>query len=344
MKSEDVRENIHALELLEELIKHKIISEDSELDDYTQVHGGADTTIFEISFKSQPKKYIQRIFRPEVSDKNAEFEYIVQKTLFENDVSVPQPFLMKFTPNTLERFYFIMEKIEGPQLAQAFESKPDQFDNLLFKQLQELHKIHNIDPKLFPQIVSFDIEKNPFAPVEYLLNRRKSYLEKYPEDLKELKPVFEWLEERKKDNPCEKLVLIHGDYHGFNIIVQENQELKILDWTGISISDFRRDLAFTATTTSSMVGENLSSKIVDMYEQISGLKAENLNYFLILENIFNLIRFYSGINNPLITNETEDSMNFFKSVRTYPLFLVDLISETCDVELKQIKEYFEAED
>jgi len=192
--------------------------------------------------------------------------------------------------------------------------------------------------------MSFDIKENPFAPVEYLLKRRKSFLDNYPEDLKELKPVFEWLEEQKKDNPCEKLVLVHGDYHGFNIIVQENQELKILDWTGISISDFRRDLAFAATTTSSMVGEDLSSIIVGMYEQISGLKVENLNYFLILENIFNLIRFYSGINNPLITNETEDTMNFFKSVRTYPLFLVDLIRETCDVELKQIKEYFEAED
>ncbi len=340
MKSEDVCVNIHALEVLEELIKHRIIPEDSELDDYTQVYGGADTTIFEISFKDYPTKYIQRIFRSEVSKEHAEFEFIIQKILFDNDVSVPQPFLMKFTPNSLERFYFIMEKIEGPQLAQAFESNPEQFDNLLFKQFKELHKIHTVDPKLFPQIVSFDIKENPFAPVEYLLNRRKSFLEKYPEDLKELKPVFDWLEEHKKDNPCKKLVVVHGDYHGFNIIVQENQELKILDWTGISISDFRRDLAFAATTTSSMVGEDMSSIIVSVYEQISGLKVENLHYFLILENIFNLIRFYSGINNPLITNETEDTMNFFKSVRTYPLFLVDLIKETCDIELNQIKEFF----
>jgi len=112
MKSEDVCENIHALEVLEELIKHKIIPEDSELDDYTQIYGGADTTIFEISFKDYPKKFIQRIFRLEVSKEHAEFEFIVQKILFENDVSVPQPFLMKFNPNTLERFYFIMEKIE----------------------------------------------------------------------------------------------------------------------------------------------------------------------------------------------------------------------------------------
>jgi aminoglycoside phosphotransferase (APT) family kinase protein len=333
--------NEHALEVRDELIRYNFIPKGLEISSYEPLYGGADTTIFEISFNNHPKKYVQRIFRSEVSEKHAEFEYIVQKTLFDNKVSVPQPFLMKFTPNTLERPYFVMEKIEGPQLAEAFENLPEQFDNLMFKHLLELHKIHLVDSNLFPQLVSFDIQENPFAPIDYLLNRRKSFLEQYPEDLKELKPVFEWLEKHKMDNPCKKLVVVHGDYHGFNIIVQENHDLKILDWTGISISDFRRDLAFATTTLSSMFGKDLSSMVSEIYEQISGIKVENLRYFMVLENIFNLIRFYSGINNPTITHENEDTMNFFKTVKTYPLFLVDFIKETCNVYLHQIKEYFE---
>jgi len=83
--------------------------------------------------------------------------------------------------------------------------------------------------------------------------------------------------------------------------------------------------------------------IVSAYEQISGSKVENLSYFMILANTFNLIRFYSGINNPTITNETEDTMNFFKSVKEYPMLLVKLVKETCNIDLRQIKDYFNVE-
>lgn len=36
--------------------------------------------------------------------------------------------------------------------------------------------------------------------------------------------------------------------------------------------------------------------------------------------------------------------NFFKSVRSYPLYLVEVIKETCNIELNQIEEYFELKD
>ena len=337
-------QNEPALEVQEELTKHNIIPEDSILSNYRQLQGGADTTIFEISFKNHSKKFVQRIYRPGSSEKHVEFEYNVQKTLFENNVSVPETYLIKLTPNALERPYFVMEKIEGTSLAEIFGNNPDQFEQLLYKYLQELHKIHSVDPSLFSQHTLYDIQKIPYAPIDACLTRRRTFFDKYPDDLQELRPVIDWLEKHKQNNPCEKLVVVHGDYHGQNIIVQENQDFKILDWSNADISDFRRDLGFATVATGSMVGEDLAPMIAGVYEEISGIKVENLNYFMILDNLFNMIRFYSGINNPRITNENEDTMNFFKSVRSYPLYLVEVIKETCNIELNQIEEYFELKD
>jgi aminoglycoside phosphotransferase (APT) family kinase protein len=351
MNSDDLQ-NKHAQEVHGELAKHNIIPEDSKLISYKQLQGGADTKIFEIIFHDLTTKYIQRVFRSGASNKAAEFEYSVQKILYENGIKAPKPFLLKPTPNSRERPYFIMEKIEGTPFEQVLDNNPEQFSQLIYKFLQELHKIHTIDQKLFPQIPSPDFQKNPFAPIDQILKHRRLIIEKYPEELNELKPVFEWLENNKTNNPCKKAVVIHGDYHQANIIVQENQEYRILDWTGININDFRMDLGFSAVTIGcfpkyeKIVGskKKLTQMIVNTYEQISGSKVENLPYFMILTNTYNLLRLYSIINNPTITNENEQSKNFFKVISEYPLYLAELVKETSNIRLNQIEEYFELKD
>jgi len=86
--------------------------------------------------------------------------------------------------------------------------------------------------------------------------------------------------------------------------------------------------------------QNLASQFERFYEEISGKKVGNLRYFMILSSVHNLMRFYSGMNNPSITNETEDTMAFFKSVSEYPLFLVKLVKDECNIDLSQVKDYF----
>jgi len=331
----------HALEVQTELEKIGIIPENSEIELYNQIHGGADTTIFEIGFKNHSTRYVQRIFRPSTSSEHAEFEYTVQKTLFENGVKVPETFLIKHPPNTQDRTYFIMKKIKGKTLNDTLRvSTPEQIGALVEKYLLELHRIHSISPDLFPQIPRVDVQADPFAVIDQALNRVKVTLEKFPEDLAELRLVVDWLEENKSNYPCDELVVIHGDYHPINIVVDDEGAMQILDWTGINISDFRRDLGFATVALSSGLESNLASQFERFYEKISGKKVGNLGYFMILSSVSNLLRFYSGMNNTSITNETEETMAFFKSVSEYPLFLVKLVKDECNIDLSQVKDYF----
>ena len=110
--------------------------------------------------------------------------------------------------------------------------------------------------------------------------------------------LVNWLDEKKFENPCEELVIIHGDYHPFNIIVDENRTYQILDWTGINISDFRRDLSFATVALSAGTGRSLAPEFSSKYEEYTGKMVKNLEYFMILSSVWNLLRWYSGINNP----------------------------------------------
>ncbi len=142
--------------------------------------------------------------------------------------------------------------------------------------------------------------------------------------------------------------ILHGNIHSYNILVQENQDLIILDCTGIEISDVRMDVCYAAPSESYVSEYKQTSEeriknasvIARMYEQISGTKIEGLSYFMILTCTYNLIRLYSQINNPTIPNENEETEEFFRSIYDYFLFLVAIIDEECKIELKQVKEYF----
>ncbi|MGY5858656.1 MAG: aminoglycoside phosphotransferase family protein [Candidatus Thorarchaeota archaeon] len=340
MSNANPAENEHAIELMKELMEKQIIPESSKIEVYTQVHGGADTTIFEIGFKDHSTRYIQRILRETVPKEAAEFEYANQTILFENGISVPETYFINYPPNSYGRNYYVMKKIEGKGLNEIFLENPEQFDDITNKYIQEMIKIHSIDPNLFPLIPRKDIQKKPYTVIDHALAGVKLKIEKYPDDLAELNQVVNWLDEHKKENPCEELVVIHGDYHPFNIIVDDQQKYQILDWTGINISDFRQDISFATVTLSSAVGQNLAKLFMYKYEQFTGKKVKNLEYFMILSSIWNLMRMYSGLNNPGINNEGEEILQFFKSIQFYPLLLIDLVKEVCGIDLEQIRSYF----
>ena len=338
----------HALEVKQELIKLGIISTETSFVCSNQIMtGGSSCILFELCFENPSHKFIQKIFRFKTSYEAAKIEYNNLKVLFEYNLSVPQPYFLKLVPNTRNLPYYVMEKIEGLRLIDVKAKCPEKYEQLTEKLLRELNKIHNLDYQLFPEIPIDNIQENQFGSIERKLEICKIYLERYPEELNEFKPVFDWLEKNKIHYPCENLVVTHGDYHSYNIIVQENQEFKIIDWNTMSVTDFRMDVAYTATS-ESYFDEKQTFKdrmknvslIARIYEKISERKIDGLDYFMILVCTFNLIRLYSQINNPNMTGENEDAIDFFHTVKDYFLFLAYLIRETCNVELKQIKEYF----
>ena len=347
--------NEHVLEVQEELIKLGIITDESILISYEQiVGGGASCILFELCFENPSIKLIQKIDQYsntadhiEDYEINVKFEFANMKILFENGMNVPKPYFLKLLPNSRNLPYYVMEKIEGRRLGEVKAKNLDMYEQLIEILLQELIKIHEIDPNLFPHIPIEEINKNPYSTIEEKLRVHRIYLNAYPEELKELRPIIEWLEENKKHHPCEKPVITHGDIHSFNIFVSDNNKFTIIDLGSVGYRDFRIDISYAAIPESYFDGNQTFEErfmrvsfIVSKYEQLSGRKVEGLEYFIILGCVFNFIRLYGAINNPKITGVTDDAIDFYWTVSDYFLFLAEFIEETLKIELSQVKEYF----
>ena len=217
----DMEEQLnHALEVQQELVRLNVIPADSSLVSYRRIKGGGAAHIFfELCFENPSREFLQKISTYKDSKEYVELEYNTLKILFENNLSVPQPFFIKLVPNTRNQPYFIMEKIEGVSFAKVKGNNPNLYEQLTEKQFKELLKIHNLDLRVFPEIPIPNIEENPYAPIDDKLSIFKLYLDGFPKELEELLPVYKWLVKNRIQYPCEELVVTHGDFHSFNIMV-----------------------------------------------------------------------------------------------------------------------------
>ncbi len=74
-----------------------------------------------------------------------------------------------------------------------------------------------------------------------------------------------------------------------------------------------------------------------MYETISGQKIENLEYFMVLSALWNLLRIYSSAFDHRIAKETEETANLFlNEYRPYAIKVVKTTQETTGVSLARL--------
>jgi len=304
------------------------------LNDFQKLQGAdTETFSFNLNIDNKDLPLILRVYR-DISDR-AETEFHTLKSLFNANISVPEPYLWNKTSPVLSRSYLVMKKVPGVLLADRFfqttsESEKNQLASDFIQQLVSIHKFNWKDN--FPFLTKPDLESNPYILIEKRVAfPRKMILEN---KINELIPLIEWLETNKVKS--QKLLLLHGDYHGNNVIVTPTGKIVIIDWADIKLGDFRLDLGFAIAATSS-VGESIQKKFIELYQYFSGDKVNDIGYFMILSILHNLLRCYSALINPEITNETELTKSMFLvAYRTYTQYLVKITEIITGVHLKTL--------
>lgn len=296
---------------------------------------GADTETFSFNLNLENKELplILRVYRG-ISDR-AENEFKTLQSLLNADLSVPEPLLWNKTSPCLSRSYLIMKKVPGVILAEHYlhKTSEDERNKLISDFIQELVDIHKFNWRNnFHYLKKPDLESNPYILVDNVMSfPRKMIIEN---KIIELGHIIEWFEKNKVKS--ERLSLLHGDYHMNNVIATPNGKIVVIDWTDIKLGDFRNDLAFAITTTSSS-GEDVSKKFIELYQSFSGDKVNDIEYFMILSSLFNLLRCYSALINPKITNETELTKNMFlETYQTYTQYLVKMTEKITGIYLKTL--------
>jgi aminoglycoside phosphotransferase (APT) family kinase protein len=327
-------------ELFDKLVKLHPGEERYEIKDGGSIIGGADTKIdkFDFSFYSNNEKIVLpliiRIFR-EKQFNRAEKEFKDLEKLYQANLSVPKPYYWKYNEK-IGKYYMVMERIEGQTLDKYLFSSDDETSPIyIHKFIQELVNIHSFDWKNNEIIQNKYIQKDLHTKILLQIETVRRIVDDH--EIDEFYPLLDWLKAniRKIENP--ELVLIHGDYHPQNCIVDVDGSLVIIDWSNLQIHDYRVDLGFLLVMLNSFAQRDYKQLLLVQYEKLSGRMVKSIDYFMVLSNLFNLLRIYSTLIDPSITNENEETKKVFTGIaKPYSLYLVGMIRSLTGVNMDQL--------
>ena len=306
------------------------------MEGFSRILGGATTIIFSFDLVSDSCSIplILRIYdATQVESARREFQTI--SALHDEGVRVPKPYIINTDSIAMKKPYLVIERIEGDILSyelMALQSGA-RYDTLLRNYVQEMAALHSMDwSGRFSFLDSRGMLENPEQfPLRELERPREIIIENEVEDLI---PVLEWLEENavRTTGPC----LIHGDYHGLNVMVRGDSELVTIDWTSARIGDFRVDLAFAIVTLTS-ANLDVEDQMVAHYQKMTGRKVEGLGYFKALSSMWNLLRVYSCLFDPAIMGETDETARLFiQEYHDYSRLTVETVQEVTGIGLAQL--------
>lgn len=193
---------------------------------------------------------------------------------------VPQGILCEPDAGPLGSPFVVMNHVAGPSFWSAYEAADAGRQATLTKGfVEQLLALQALDPRIL-QPAPTPVDPYGYLDHELALLRRDS--EGSPHAM--LPQILQWLEQRKNTVPCERPAILHRDYHPWNVLVDAEEHLWVIDWDW-QIGDPRFDLAWTCTLMERGGFGSFSSDVQDEFERQSGRAIEGLDYFKVLTTL-----------------------------------------------------------
>lgn len=227
---------------------------------------------------------ILRIYPGDGARQKAAREFNGMKKLHELGFPVPEVFTLELDDSLFGKPFVIMEKINGRSMGQVFDESPDEKRRCLVTLFCEMFvDLHNIDWRLFAPDPSVYETGDPYAFIDQFLSEARGYVDRFQRT--DFIPALDWLKEKRSDVPCDRLSVVHLDYHPYNILMQEDGKPFVIDWTNIDVADFRFDLAWTVLLMSGYGNPEAREIVLDEYQRIAGRRIEQMEYFDVMASL-----------------------------------------------------------
>ncbi len=314
---------------------------DCGLSAFKQILGGADTTIFSFDLVSDSHSlpFILRIYRPQASGTGRK-EFRVLQNLYARGVGVPRPYIYNGESSVTGRAYIIMERIDGPLLSEELlaSQSTHRFNELVEMFVRNLVAIHSVDwTEGLGFLDRMGIAEDPQLFITNELTAPRRTIKEHR--IGALLPVIDWMETNQVG--VGPPVLLHADYHGLNNLVRPSDGIATIDWANTRLGDCRYDLSFAVMFLSSM-GFDVREEVVAQYQSLSGKKVQELEYFMVLSSLWNLLRIYSSVFNHRIMSETEETASLFQNeYRDYAIRVVRTTQDVTGVSLQELADALE---
>ncbi|MHA2127642.1 MAG: phosphotransferase family protein [Promethearchaeota archaeon] len=267
----------------------------------TQLKGGFETFMYKFKLKNVKEELNQplvlRLYPEHYDPDNAVWESTIQSNLADEGYPVPKAHLICTDKSILGGAFLIMEFLSGEPMMKASKNVPEQ--------LGKTHaKLHKIDPKSLIK----SLKKHGFNKNQYLFTKT------FENDLKSAKKselpwvldIAEWL---IKNRPPEskKLAICHGDFHPYNILIQDGKISGVLDWGSALIADPALDVANTIKLITiyskhfplgpefeSFDEDTFSRLYLDAYHAHIPLDKKKVDYYGVVRSLTSLIEGLKG--------------------------------------------------
>ncbi len=191
----------------------------------------------------------------------------------------PALFLYETDASILGQPFTIIERLEGrslwPVLAAADPARTvellDQFASLLAR-------LHRLDWRPFtPQAALYEAD-----PAMVMKELYASFRQLYTQfEVGGFLPILDWLEDHLYQIPL-RLAVVHLDFHANNVFLCSDGSLAGIDWTQITVADYRLDLTWTLMIMGDYGQPEWSERILQAYRRTAGWSVEQLDYFNVL--------------------------------------------------------------
>jgi aminoglycoside phosphotransferase (APT) family kinase protein len=263
-----------------------------QIHNFTKITSGWENEVYlfdaeyDIDGKRDYEELVLRIYQGENVAGKAQREFKAMKRLHELGFSVPKVYTLEIENPIFGNPFVIMEKINGQELGKVIDNASwDRKMELVNQFCKIFAHLHSLDWQSlnFPQLPYNP--KEPYGYINNLLSLVQGYADRFPKS-KPFQPVLDWLTDNYKSVPCERLSIVHWDYHPANLLLKDDGEAIVIDWTNVDIGDYRADLAWTLLLVSSYGNPEGRDIVLKDYENLAGHKAEGIEYY----EVFALMR------------------------------------------------------
>lgn len=208
----------------------------------------------------------------------SEKEFQVMMKLGEQRYPVPEVFHNDSTGDVINKPFIIMEYLSGNTMNYRYDNVSDSEREELYRQMitlmVDLHRI-NVS-KVFPDNKLSDTDEF----FDFMFNQIDERIAWTKLDW--VYPIVDWLQERRNDVKTHELSVLHGDFHGRNIMFRGDRTPAVIDWSGSNVGDYRFDLAWTIILFSTFGGSFFRDLLLNMYSDVSEVEIKDIEYFEVL--------------------------------------------------------------
>ncbi len=226
------------------------------------------------------QKLVARVYPGKNADIKVQREATTMKRILDLGYPVPTVHIVETEKSQLGQPFMIMDRIDGGTLDDRLRANGEKWLHEFSRLFVELHrldwrKMHDTPDEI------------PSDDPNYFMKTTLSQYEKHLEHSQklELLPIVNWLQKRIPDVSSTTYSITHGDFHPFNILVDEDENTYVIDWGASRIADFRADLAWTLLLHYAYSSRENRDATLKGYEDVLGQEVDLIEYFEVLATL-----------------------------------------------------------